>query len=252
MLDTADYNEVYKKYAALLKGFNPPDCILLDLGCGTGNLSKRFAEDGFDVIGVDASEECLGLAYEKCVGLDIRFVKQDIRRLDLYGTVNITVAAFDVINHLETITDVRACFERVALFTEPGGVFIFDYNTVYKHREILANNIYNFDNGDFFCSWENNFSGNRVNMKITVFERSDRVGKVDRSGRLGRADRLGRAGRSGGNYTRFDESFTETAFEPEVIKNLLEDCGFEVTITDFETGTKPHEKTERLLFFAHK
>jgi ubiquinone/menaquinone biosynthesis C-methylase UbiE len=228
MNDTVSYDEVYKKYEGLLPEFRGKNSILLDLGCGTGNMSVRFAEGGYDVIGVDGSDECLSAAYEKSEGLDIRYIKQDIRRLDLYGTVNVTIAAFDVINHLETPNDIRACFEKVALFTEPGGVFLFDYNTIYKHREILANNIYNFDYGVFFCSWENISDGNRVNMKITVFERA------------------------GNNYTRFDESFTETAFEPEEIKKLLEDCGFEVNITDFDTGRTPTAKTKRLLFFAHK
>jgi SAM-dependent methyltransferase len=225
MLDNADYDGVYGRYRDLL---SDKGGILLDLGCGTGELSKRFAAEGFDVIGVDASEEMLSIAAGKAEGQDIRFIRQDIRKLDLYGTVNITVAAFDVLNHLYTLPDLRSCFERVALFTEPGGVFLFDYNTVYKHREILGSNIFNFDYEDFFCSWENDCEGSEVTMNINVFEKTGEM------------------------YRRFCETITETAFPPEAIKKLLTDCGFTVETFDFDTGGKPHEKTERLLFSAKK
>jgi SAM-dependent methyltransferase len=230
MSETADYNSVFATYCkAILKHFNLRDKLLLDLGCGSGNLSKRFAEEGFDVIGVDSSEDMLSLAADRCAGLDIRFIRQDIRRLDLFGTVNVTVAAFDVLNHLNTLADIKKCFDKIYLFTEPGGVFVFDYNTVYKHREVLGSNTFTFDYDDFFCSWENEcFDANTVTMNITVFERKGDI------------------------YHRFNETITETAFPQGDIEHLLKECGFRVEVTDFETGENPTEKTERLLFSAHK
>ncbi|MDR0904362.1 MAG: class I SAM-dependent methyltransferase [Ruminococcus sp.] len=231
MTDTADYNSVFAKYFNSIKKygeFSKDKNILLDLGCGSGNLSKRFAEAGFDVIGVDSSEDCLSIALDKAAGYDIRFIKQDIRRLDLYGTVNVTVAAFDVINHLQSLSDISECFKKVYLFTEPGGIFLFDYNTVYKLSKVLANNIFNFDYDEFFCSWENSSRGNKVTMNINVFEKR------------------------GETYRRFTEQIVETAFEEAVIIKLLADCGFAVDIVDFDTGEAVSKTTERILFAAHK
>jgi SAM-dependent methyltransferase len=233
MSETADYNRVFAEYFKAIVGhgeFTEKNNILLDLGCGTGNLSKRFAGAGFDVLGVDLSEDMLSIAAEKCAGLDIRFIKQDIRKLDLYGTVNVTVAAFDVLNHLTDLTDLRDCFKKVYLFTEPGGVFLFDYNTIYYHEEVLASNTFNYDYDDFFCSWENDCDDDyKVTMNINVFEKT------------------------GDLYRRFNETIIEKTFKKETIIELLTECGFTVEIKDFYTGLDYiRYKTEKILFTAIK
>jgi ubiquinone/menaquinone biosynthesis C-methylase UbiE len=228
MNDTADYDGVFARY---LCECSDQRGILLDLGCGTGQLSIRFAEAGFDVIGVDISEECLSIASERAYDskFDIRYVKQDIRKLDMYGTVNVTVAAFDVINHLRTLRDIKACFERVALFTESDGLFLMDYNTPYFHREILASNTFNFDTDDLFVSREYSCDDRDVvTVNINIFERD------------------------GEKFQRYEEQIVETAFEKEIIKELLEQTGFTVKVTDFYDGGEPHEKSIRLLFSAKK
>jgi ubiquinone/menaquinone biosynthesis C-methylase UbiE len=231
MSDTADYDGVFQRYMG--------ECgdkrgILLDLGCGTGQLSVRFAKAGYDVIGVDISDDCLSIAAdragEEAPDCDVRFIKQDIRKLDMYGTVNVTVAAFDVINHLKTLRDIRACFERVALFTEPGGLFLMDYNTPYYHREILASNTFNFDSDDLFVSREYSCDDkNSVTVNINIFERY-----------------------GGESYRRFEEVIFETAFECETITKLLEQSGFTVKVIDFYDCGEPDDKTIRLLFSAKK
>jgi ubiquinone/menaquinone biosynthesis C-methylase UbiE len=230
MNDTADYDGVFARY---LNECGDSRGILLDLGCGTGQLSVRFARAGFDVIGVDISDDCLSIAAdragEEAPESDLRFIKQDIRKLDMYGTVNVTVAAFDVINHLKTLCDIRSCFERVALFTECGGLFLMDYNTPYFHREVLASNTFNYDSDDLFVSREYSCNDkNAVTVNINIFERD------------------------GDSYRRFEEEIFETAFECETITELLEQAGFTVKVTDFYDGGEPHDKTIRLLFSAKK
>jgi ubiquinone/menaquinone biosynthesis C-methylase UbiE len=230
MSDTADYDGVFARY---LNECGNNRGILLDLGCGTGQLSVRFAGAGFDVIGVDISDECLSIAAdragEEAPDCDVRFVKQDIRKLDMYGTVNVTVAAFDVINHLKKLGDIKACFERVALFTEPDGLFLMDYNTPYFHREVLSSNTFNFESDDLFVSREYSCDDkNAVTVNINIFERD------------------------GDSYRRFEEEICETAFDKETITELLEQAGFTVKVTDFYDSGEPHEKSIRLLFSAKK
>ena len=111
--------------------------ILLDLGCGTGSMSLLFAKMGYSVIGVDSSEDMLALAHEKSAenGCEILFVKQDIRELDLYGTVDVCISVCDVMNYILETEKLQRVFDRVNLFMNPGGVFIFDMNTVHKYRD---------------------------------------------------------------------------------------------------------------------
>ena len=117
-----------------------PDNILLDLACGTGSLSEEFAKRGWDVIGIDGSEEMLSEALDKKYdsGLPVQYLKQDMRKLDLFGCISVTVCALDSLNHLQTIEDVRQTFARINLFSNAGALFLFDVNTEYKHRHVLG------------------------------------------------------------------------------------------------------------------
>jgi ubiquinone/menaquinone biosynthesis C-methylase UbiE len=231
MCRTAGYQMVYRRYTELIRRHkHTPGNILLDLGCGTGRLTEMFAAD-FDVIGVDSSPDCLAIASARLYLLpDVRLVRQDMRKLDMFGTVDVTVSAFDVFNHLKTLSDVRTAVQRVKLFTHPGGVFLFDYNTPYKHEKVLADEVYIHETDRFFCSWENHYNGGNdhsVSMNINVFEKN-----------------------AEGNYTRFTEEITETAFDPKEIEAILTEEGFRVTLTGFENNETPTETAEKIIFIC--
>ena len=167
------FQKVIEKYLGEEK------CILLDLACGTGSLSEEFAKMGYDVIGVDYSEEMLNIALDKKFdsGLNIQYLCQDMRNIDMFGTVKVTVCALDSINHLSSLEDIKKVFEKVSLFTEPGGIYIFDINTKYKHKKIFtANNTPTFLTGLFeFTNLKKIFPNNKYtsnfwpekNQKIT-------------------------------------------------------------------------------------
>jgi ubiquinone/menaquinone biosynthesis C-methylase UbiE len=224
---TADYDGVYARYISLIRQYKKsPGNILLDLGCGTGRLTALFESD-FDVIGADNSADCLSVAATR-VSNNVRLIKQDMRKLDLFGTVDITVSAFDVLNHLATLADIKAAASRVKLFTNPGGVFLFDYNTPYKHEKVLADRIFTYDTEHFFCAWENFYKGgaaNAVRMNITCFEKG-----------------------SDGRYERFDESFSETAFELSAVEKILTATGFRVSVVGFNENEPPCETSEKVIF----
>lgn len=205
--------------------------ILLDAACGTGTLCEIFAAKGYDVIGADRSAEMLTQAMNKKVasGQDIIYLCQPMEELDLYGTVNAAVCTLDSINHLEGPAQVLRAFERISLFLEPGGIFIFDANTLYKHREILADNTYVYDCEDVYCVWQNSLEGDRVRIRLDLFE----------------AD--------GDSYYRAEEEFCETAYPKELLCSFLEQAGLSVVgIYDGYTENCPGEKTERLVFVARK
>ena len=113
--------------------------VMLDLACGTGTLTEEMAKRGYDMIGVDYSEGMLGQAMEKKIEqqLPIQYVCQDMRELELYSTVDATICTLDSLNHLPGFEDVETVFRKVWEFTEPGGVFLFDMNTLYKHLSLI-------------------------------------------------------------------------------------------------------------------
>lgn len=206
--------------------------ILLDLACGTGTLSFLMEERGFDVIGVDISPEMLNEAMRKKSerSSDVLFLNQDMTELDLYGTVKSTVCSLDSINHIASKQDLKKTFKSVSLFTEPDGIFIFDVNTLYKHKCVLADNTFVYETENCFAVWQNEFCGDgSVNIDIDFFEAC------------------------GDKYIRHNESFTEYYYSDKEIANALNKAGFEtVNVYDNLTFEPANSKTQRKYFVCRK
>lgn len=226
--DRADY------IADLLADNGIKGGILLDLACGTGTLSIEMANKGFEVIGVDSSADMLSVAMNNAYESDksILFLCQPMQQLDLYGTINAAICTLDSINHLTDPADVQATFDKVSLFTEPGGIFIFDVNTVYKHREILASNTFVYDMDDVYCVWQNSLDSetDTVQIDLDIFEEID-----------------------DGIYERMQESFCERAYSLPMIEEMLCKAGFEtVAVYDELSREEPKENSERIFVIARK
>lgn len=224
------FNEIIKKFNGNTSG------TLLDLACGTGNISEEMSKLGYDVIGADISEGMLNIALNKKFdnGLNIQYVKQDMRNLDMFGTIDNILCVLDSLNHLPNLNDIKKTFSRVSLFTEPNGLFIFDMNTIYKHQEILANNSYIYETDNIFCAWENYYNLNSENSQVDItlnfFEYCEN-----------------------GSYQRYTEEFSEWAFKVQDILNILDEVGFKLlAMYDDDTFNPVHEKSERIIFVAKK
>lgn len=210
-----------------------PGNLLLDLACGTGSMSEEFARLGYDVIGVDASPEMLDAAMDKKFdsGLPIQYLCQDMRALDMYGTIDVTVCLLDSLNHLPGLADVEQVFARVSLFAQPGGLFLFDVNTLYKHREVLGNQTFVYDTESVYCVWENHLlpDGDTVEISLDFFERE------------------------GEHYLRSSEQFKERAYSIETLDVALARAGLTVLAHyDADTQKPPHETSERVIFVVRK
>ena len=114
--------------------------LVVDLACGTGTMALLLASQGFDMIGVDMSMDMLAEAQQKAyeAAHNILFLAQDMRKLDLFGTVDAMVSVCDGMNYMLDPADLLTVFKRVRLFLNPGGVFIFDMNTEYKFKYLLG------------------------------------------------------------------------------------------------------------------
>ncbi len=207
---------------------------LLDLASGTGNLTFIFARLGYDITAVDISEEMLLRAFEKKLALgdqNVLLLCQDMTELDLNDTVDAAVCSLDGINHLTDYCDILKVFERVSLFLNKGGVFVFDANTPYKHKHVLANNCYRFDLDELYCVWQNNlYADNIVGMELDFFQK-----------------------RPDGSYNRFSDYFEERAYTGEELVSAAEKAGLElVSQIDEKTEKEPTGKTERIYYIFRK
>ncbi len=232
LMQNAGYSERVDHYRKILTDNGIKSGILLDLGCGTGTMSLLMAKAGYEVIGIDSSVGMLMKAKEKAnkENVDLLLLNQDMEDLDLYGTVDCTISAFDCINHLDSLNTVKKVFEKVSLFTVPGGVFIFDVNTVFKHRNILADNSYIFESENVFCAWQNSLNeDNSVDITLDFFEKS------------------------GNSYKRETEYFSEIAFSSEELTSALYDAGFDIkSIFDDLTDNPVNETSQKAVFVAVK
>lgn len=230
-----NYREHAEYFHDIIRKFKTTrENILLDLACGTGSISEEMARFGYDVIGVDNSEEMLGIAIEKKFdsGLPIQYLCQDMRCLDMFGTIDVTICALDSINHLGSLDDVRRTFSRVSLFAEPDGLFIFDMNTLYKHRCILANNTFTYETDKVYCVWENTLDEktDEVKMNLEFFELQDNS-----------------------LYERSSDCFSEKAYSTESVEGLLEETGFEILGRyGDDTFSPPCETSQRIVYAARK
>ena len=235
LTDNVDYEKRCSYIKGLLAENGVGEGILLDLACGTGTVSLMLSDMGYDVIGVDASEDMLSVAQEKKMesGADVIFLCQRMEELDLFGTINACVSTLDSINHVTDEETVREIFRRVSLFMEDKGIFLFDVNTPYKHKCVLGDNTFVYDTDEVYCVWQNSTDESLVTtVNLDIFEKDEDDEET---------------------YYRYSEEFTERAYDLDDIKKWLEDVKFEV-IGIYEEMTKDSVKadTQRAVFVARK
>ena len=232
--DDAEYEKRAEYLLGLLRDGGVTEGILLDVACGTGKLTELLCGRGYEIIAADVSPEMLLIARERLAAADpdALLLCQDMRELDLYGTVDAAVCTQDSVNHLTEEEDVAAAFASVSLFLRPGGLFVFDVNTPFKHRQVLSGNTFVYEDDDAFLVWQNTECDEEgyVDIMIDVFTEA-----------------------SDGRYDRASEDFTERAYPPERLCALLEQAGLTVEgVYGDLTRTPPEEDEERLCIVARK
>ncbi len=233
LMSDVDYEKRSKYILSLFEKFGKKPSLLLDLACGTGKFSFLLAKENIEVIGVDSSEEMLGIAKENSAkeGADVLFLCQKAEELDLYGTVDGAVCLMDSVNHITNRENLKKAFAKVSLFLEKDCLFIFDVNTVFKHTDILADNTFVFEEEGVFGVWQNSFDeeSNTTDILLDFFEEEN------------------------GLYRRYCEDFSERAYSEEELKSLLLECGFEtLKIFGDLSFEKPEPHEERIFFVAKK
>ena len=233
-MDEVPYDEWCARIADTLKEYGIEEGLVLDLGCGTGSMTERMAARGFDMIGVDVSEEMLELADAKRrkSGQDILYLQQDMRNFELYGTVRAIISVCDSLNYIPEEEQLLQVFRLAYNYLDPDGAFLFDMNTVYKYEKILGESTIaeNREEGSFI--WENYYDEQEHlnEYDLTIYVQED-----------------------DGRYSRFEETHFQRAYETERILKLLDEAGFQTEkLLDADTKEAAGQQTERIFVAARK
>ncbi len=233
LTENVDYKSTAAFIDKLLKEKGNGGNLVLDLACGTGSLSFELVKLSYDVVATDKSEEMLSEAMNKSqtFGNPI-FLNQSMQNLDLFGTIDAAVCTLDSINHIESIDDVEKAFERVSLFLNDGGLFVFDVNSLYKHREVLGNNSYIYDTDEVYCAWQNQYNENNSSVEILLdFFVPDK----------------------NENYQRYQEFFSEFYYSDEQLCAILKRNKLSL-LAKFDDYTEKdiNDKTQRIVYVCRK
>ena len=237
-------NVPYEKWSTYLEEILAEDgiCdgILLDLGCGTGKLTRIMAEKGFDMIGIDNSMEMLDMAreqeYDREEPSGILYLLQDMREFELYGTVRAVYSACDCLNYIMEEDELLTVFKLVNNYLDPKGLFIFDMNTSYKYEQLLAENTIAENRKDGSFIWENYYDKEeQVNeYDLTLFIKESEDDKEER-------------------FLRFTETHFQRCYSLECVKQLLQEAGMEfVAVYDAYTKNPLREDSEKMTVIARE
>jgi len=216
---------------AIWRRYDCKPTLVLDMACGTGGLTVPLASRGYEMIGTDLSPEMLAIARRRDSGGGILFLQQDMRELELYGTIDAIICACDGINYLTELSDLDTTFALCANYLNPDGLFIFDLNTEYKFSTILADNTFAASDHDAAYIWDNFYDpADKINeYALTCFVQE------------------------GGGYRRFDEMHYQRAHSTGEITQALSNAGLHLLAQYAElTFERPEPDTQRIFFVAQK
>lgn len=204
--------------------------LVLDLGCGTGTLTELLYQKGYDCIGVDNSEAMLDIAMKKKEesGSEILYLLQDMRELDLYSTVGTVISVCDSLNYILEEEELLQIFRLVKNYLYPGGIFVFDFNTDYKYREVIGDTVIAENREECSFIWENYYdSEGQINeYDLTIFVREE-----------GREEL----------FRKFTETHLQRGYTLQQMENLAEQAGMSIVkVLDGDTGQEVNEESERI------
>lgn len=230
-MDNVPYEEWSEYLLSVLKEYGIHSGVICDLGCGTGKMTRLLAQAGYDMIGVDLSEDMLTIASEQNEE-GILYLCQDMCELELYGTAKAMVSVCDSINYLLEEDEIIWTLQSVNRYLEPGGIFIFDFNTVYKYETVLGDTTIceNREEGSFI--WEN------------YYDKEEQINEYDLTLFIREED---------GRYRKYEETHYQRGYELETIKKLIEQSGLEFLACYGEDSDEPPaEDCERVYFIARE
>jgi len=231
-MDNVPYEEWCAFLCKILAQHGITDGPVLDLGCGTGKMTRLMSEQGYDMTGIDNAAEMLQIAAMEPGEVPILYLLQDMQDLELDGCVRAVYSVCDCVNYVLDEEELQQAFSRVHEYLEEDGVFIFDVNTSYKYTKLLAENTFaeSRDEGSFI--WDN------------YYNEEERINEYDLTLFIPEGDEL---------YRRYTETHYQRNYETETLLKLLKNAGFiDICVYDDYTDAPLCETSERAVFVAKK
>ena len=231
-MDNVPYEEWCAFLCKILAQHGITDGPVLDLGCGTGKMTRLMAEQGYDMTGIDNAAEMLQIAAMEPGEVPILYLLQDMQDLELDGCVRAVYSVCDCVNYVLDEEELQQAFSRVHEYLEEDGVFIFDVNTSYKYTKLLAENTFaeSRDEGSFI--WDN------------YYDEEERINEYDLTLFIPEGDEL---------YRRYTETHYQRNYETATLLKLLKNAGFtDICVYDDYTDAPLCETSERAVFVAKK
>lgn len=233
-LNELPYEQWLEYIESIFKHYDQNPKLILDLGCGTGSMTNLMAKKGYEMIGVDLSEDMLAIAKSKAKdeNLEIVYINQNMTELDLYGTVDAVISVGDSLNYILDQDDLLEAFKKVNLFLNPNGLFVFDMNTIYKFKECLGNQTFAENHEDYAYIWENYYyEDEKINeYEVSIFIKNEQ-----------------------GLFEKSTEVHHERGYEVTKIKELLKKAGLKLeAVYNDNTFSSVTKVTERMYFIARE
>ncbi|WP_033151496.1 class I SAM-dependent DNA methyltransferase [Pseudobutyrivibrio ruminis] len=230
-MDNIPYDDWAQNIKVLFEKYNMPMEIVCDLGCGTGQMTRRLKEMGYDMIGIDVSYDMLMEAMSQEDSDGILYLCQDMRSFELYGTVGAVISLCDSMNYLADTDELLQVCKLANNYLDPKGLFIFDMKTDSYYKKLGTSTIAeNREEGSFI--WENEYNPDaRDNYYyLTIYEENEE-----------------------GTFDRFEEEHMQHAFTVDEVKAAIKESGLEfLQVLDVSTMAAPTEDSDRLYFIARE
>ena len=276
LMDNVPYDAWAEYLIGLLKENGVEDGLVCELGCGTGQMTRRLAAAGYDMIGIDLSEEMLDVAREQEYGAyegecdfegepdadisheevlhdgvpdadttepSILYLQQDMREFELYGTVSAVVSICDSMNYMTSDEDLLSVFRLVNNYLDKDGVFVFDMNTEYKYKELMGDTTIAENREDVSFIWENLYDADkRLNEYcLTLFAKVEAEDDEEE----------GEDSAKPALYEKYEEVHLQRAYPLTEVKRLLHEAGMTfVAAYDVLTREVPGPECERMYIVA--
>lgn len=231
-MDNVPYQQWCSYICKVFREYGITDGPVLDLGCGTGELTRLMAEKGYDMTGVDSSPEMLGMALEKTKESEILYLMQQMQELELDGCVCAAYSSCDCLNYILEEEELSQAFQKVYQYLEKGGVFVFDMNTEYKYRKILGEGTFAESREEGSFIWENYYDEqtgiNEYDLTLFIPE-------------------------GNGLYSRYTETHFQKNYPVERVREILADAGFTcLGVYDDYTKAEVYDYSKRAVFVVQK
>ena len=205
--------------------------LVLDLGCGTGELTSEMAKRGYDMIGVDISPDMLSEASMRAYEAEqsILYLLQDMRSFELYGTVDAIICALDGVSYLYSREDVLKCLRLVRNYLNPGALFLFDVNSVYRFYEVFAKRDYFLEEDGVYLGWRSDVDekSGECDLLLTLFIEND-----------------------DGTFTKREEVQTEKIWTREQMEEMISEAGLETVAVYSGFDMRPAKERDEKWFFV--